>query len=69
MCDDMEAAAPGEETAAASALLSMNTNLAAVPRPAAAALEAGVPLPAQVPVSCLDVSCQQKGAHVSTPLP
>ncbi|KAL0027795.1 hypothetical protein WJX77_006205 [Trebouxia sp. C0004] len=46
--DDMEAALPAEETAAASALVSMNTSPAASPRPAAAVLEAEVPLPAQV---------------------
>ena len=49
----MEAALPGEEIAAASALVSMNTSPAAAPRPAALVLEAEVPLPAQVLVSCM----------------
>ncbi|DBB02804.1 TPA: hypothetical protein ACH3X1_013634 [Trebouxia sp. C0004] len=46
--DDMDAALPGEETAAASALVSMNTPApAAAPRPAAAVLEAEISLLAQ----------------------
>ena len=54
----MEAALPGEETAAASALVSMNTSApAAAPRPAAAVLEAEISVLAQVPVSCKQAAC------------
>ena len=53
----MEAALPGEETAAASALVSMNTSPAAAPRPAAPALEAEISVLAKVPVSCKQAAC------------
>jgi hypothetical protein len=53
----MEAALPGEETAAASALVSMNTSPAAAPRPAAPVSEAEVSVLAQVPVSCKQAAC------------
>lgn len=50
MPGDMAAGLPTAETAAASALVCMNTSPASAPRPAAAVLEAEVPLPAQAPV-------------------
>ena len=52
----MEAALPAEETAAASALVPMNTSPAA-PRPDGPVSEAEVSVLAQVPVSCKQAAC------------